>query len=74
VEDKKYTALHVFGPDCSHIAAGRMNLDAKIVAGIVQAVNQANSAFKEIPEAALDFRQAVNAFFEQHPKPFIWSA
>jgi hypothetical protein len=74
VEDKKYTSLHVFGPDCSHIAAGRMNLDAKIVAGIVQAVTRANSAFKEMPEAALDFSQAVNAFFEQHPKPFIWSA
>jgi hypothetical protein len=74
VEAKKYTLLYVFGPDHSYIATGRMNLDAKIVTDIVDAVNRANSAFKKIPATALDFKKAVAAFFEQHPKPFIWSS
>ena len=74
VEVKKYTLLHVFGPDYSHIATGRMNLGAEIVAGIVDAVNRANSAFEKIPETALDFNKALAAFFEQHPEPFIWSS
>jgi hypothetical protein len=71
VEDKKYTSLHVFGPDSSLIAAGRLPLDAQVVKGIVEAVNRANSAFKEMPATALDFGKAVAVFFEQHAKPFI---
>lgn len=73
VEAKKHMLLHAFGPDRSHIASGRMNLAPEVVSGIVDAVNQASSTFKQNPQTAADFSRAMSAFFEQHPKPFIWS-
>ncbi|GAI14834.1 unnamed protein product, partial [marine sediment metagenome] len=74
VEVKKYTMVHVYGPDFSHIATGRTDLDAEIIESIVGAVNRANSALKRIPERTLDFKKAASKFYEQHPDPFIWSS
>jgi len=74
LEAKKYTMVHIYGPDYSHIATGRTNLDAEIIEGIVGAVNEANLLLKKIPETALDFEKAVTIFYQQHHNPFIWSS
>jgi hypothetical protein len=74
VEAKGYTAMHVYGPEFSHIATGRKALEAEIVASLVGALDRANAACEKIAETALDFKKAGTRFYEQHPDPFIWSA
>ncbi|MFB0556405.1 MAG: tetratricopeptide repeat protein [Dehalococcoidia bacterium] len=74
IEAREYTMIHVYGPDYSHIASGRIKLETQVITGIVDAVNQANSAFKSIPLTVLDFQKATATFYEQHPHPFIWSS
>jgi hypothetical protein len=74
VEVKKYTMVHVYGPDFSHITTGRTYFDAEIIDSIVGAVNEANSLLKKIPKTALDFEKAITTFYQQHHDPFIWSS
>jgi hypothetical protein len=74
VEVKKYTMVHVYGPDFCHIATGRTYFDAEIIESIVGAVSRANSSLKKIPEGTWDFEQAATRFYQQHPNPFIWSS
>ncbi|MBN1201941.1 MAG: tetratricopeptide repeat protein [Anaerolineae bacterium] len=73
IEARKQTMMHVFDPSFKLIASGPKKLDPEIVQGIVDAVNQANAAFQTIPPTSLDLKQAMHAFFEKYPDPFIWS-
>jgi tetratricopeptide (TPR) repeat protein len=73
IEMEEYTLVDVFAPDFTLVASGRTNLDAKVIAEIVESVNKANRHFNTIAEGSRDYSKAVKAFYQQHPEPFIWS-
>jgi hypothetical protein len=73
IEAKQYTLVDVVSPEGKLVASGRTNLDPKVILEIVQGVNKANSLLKTIPQGSLNYKIAVNRFFQEYPEPFIWS-
>lgn len=71
IEMKEYTLVDVFAPNFTLVASGRTNLDARVIAGIVESVNKANRYFSKIRGGSRDYSRAVKAFYQQHPEPFI---
>jgi hypothetical protein len=73
VEASHSTRVDVVTADGKLVASGRTNLDAQIIAGIVESVNKADAALKRIPPELQNYHHAVNRFFQEHPDPFLWS-
>ena len=74
IETKQYTELHVYGPNHTHVASGRLDLHQKIISDIINVVNKANSFHKKIPIEKRNYKTAATKFFQQNPEPFIWSS
>lgn len=73
LETEKNISLHLMGPDHRHLVTGQVIVDSTTAAGIVSAVNQANSVYGTRRKEDLSFDTARNRFFQEYPDPLFWS-
>jgi len=73
VQAKRYTMVDVLAPDYRAVAMGRMAVGDNVIAEIVAAMDDAHTflagRWSTLREGAFD--QAVDAFYKEHPQPFL---
>jgi HEAT repeat protein len=71
LEAAKKTMLLVYDEKGNILVEGNINIKEEIINKVVHTVDQANIALVAIPKEQRDFHSASQAFFRDHPNPFI---
>ena len=70
IEKVKYTAVHVFDSNYTEIVTGNRHLDPQTIKDLIDAVNKADLALKNLPSSK-NFMNASTLFYKQHLEAFI---
>jgi hypothetical protein len=65
-------SIHVYSSTGEHLASGDTQIDPEIVSMVINAIDQADTLFKKIPEELRNFKEATQEFFRDHPEPFLF--
>jgi hypothetical protein len=71
LETTKKVLLKVYDENGNVLWEGGMEMDEELINKVVHTVDQANAALAAIPKERRDFQSAAQAFFRDHPQPFI---
>lgn len=64
--------IHVYTGTKEEPASGEAEIAPEVVDMVIHAIDQANEALKSIPEDQQNFKEATQAFFRDHPEPFLF--
>jgi TM2 domain-containing membrane protein YozV len=71
LEETKKTAFLVYDENGNTLAEGKIDMEEGIINEIVHVVDQANIALISIPKEQRNFHSTSQAFFKDHPQPFV---
>lgn len=66
--------VHVYTETMEELASGEADITAEVTDMIIDAIDHANESLKAIPEEQQNFKEAVQAFFRDHPEPFLFDS
>ncbi len=65
--------IHAYSEKGKELASSEAEIEPEDTDIVIQAVDQANEYLKSIPEGQQDFEEAAQAFFRDHPEPFLFA-
>jgi hypothetical protein len=66
--------IHAYCETQEHLASGKAVIDPTIAGMVISSIDEADAILKTIPTERQDFKAGAQAFFRDHPQPFLFDA
>jgi hypothetical protein len=64
--------INIYNDKEEHLGGAETVVNLETVNMIIEAIDQANKVLEAIPEEQRNFKTAAQAFFSEHPEPFLF--